>query len=354
MTTVFVTGFPGFLGGEIVSRLAGRADVRRILCLIEPRFLEVAEARRAADERLREKVTIFAGDVVMPDLGLNHVADLQRDVSEIYHIAAVYDLAVDMRTAMDVNVQGTRRVLDFALGCSSLRCFHYLSTCYVSGRVEGEFREQDLVRGQPFNNHYERSKYLAEVEVQAARRGGLPSIIYRPSIVIGDSESGRTGKYDGPYGFIRWMMRFERAAPVVVVGNPRRIEINLVPLDYVIDAIMYLSRDGENIGRTYQLCDPAPMTVDALLKELARIMQVRLVRLRLPRAAAQVALQRLPQMKSMGIPPQSFDYFTHPTRYRNDQAARDLSGSGITCPPLKSYLPRIVDYVRAHPQRPER
>jgi thioester reductase-like protein len=83
-------------------------------------------------------------------------------------------------------------------GLPDLRRLHYVSTCYVSGRWAGIFRETDLVKGQRFNNFYEETKYLAEVAVAAARDNGLPTTIYRPSVVGGDSTTGATQKYDGP------------------------------------------------------------------------------------------------------------------------------------------------------------
>src|SRR6185295_13240080 len=100
---------------------------------------------------------------------------------------------------MRVNVDGTRHVLDFAAAQPSLERLHYVSTCYVSGRYQGVFAESDLEKGQTFNNYYEETKYLAEVEVQRRMREGLPATIYRPSVVVGDSTSGATQKYDGPY-----------------------------------------------------------------------------------------------------------------------------------------------------------
>ena len=111
---------------------------------------------------------------------------------------------------MRINVDGTRNVLDFAQEARNLRRLHYVSTCYVSGRTAGVFTEHDLEKGQSFNNYYEETKYLAEVEVQQRMRAGLPTTIYRPAIVVGDSRTGATQKYDGPYFVIRWLLRQPR------------------------------------------------------------------------------------------------------------------------------------------------
>ena len=124
------------------------------------------------------------------------------------------DLGVRREVGMRVNLYGTRHVLDFAAACEGLERFHYFSTCYVSGRHPGIFHEHDLERGQAFSNWYEETKYQAEREVRERMQEGLRATIYRPSIVVGDSRTGATRKYDGPYGMIRWMLRQRRTVPI--------------------------------------------------------------------------------------------------------------------------------------------
>jgi thioester reductase-like protein len=127
----------------------------------------------------------------------------------------------------------------------------YVSTCYVSGRYPSVFRESDLSVSQTFNNWYEETKYLAELEVQQSMAGGLPATIYRPSIVTGDSHTGATQKYDGPYYYIRWILKQpEEVAVLPVVGQPDAARVNVVPRDYVIDAMAYLSALEQSWGRS--------------------------------------------------------------------------------------------------------
>ena len=116
-----------------------------------------------------------------------------------HHLAAVYDLSTPREFAWKVNVEGTRNVLEMAGTCKDFQRLQYVSTCYVSGRHTGIFRETDLQVGQVFNNYYEETKYHAEIAVQEAIKNGLPATVYRPSIVVGDSHTGETQKYDGPY-----------------------------------------------------------------------------------------------------------------------------------------------------------
>ena len=356
MATVFFTGFPGFLGSELLPRVLARSAERRAVCIVQEKFADLARKRvEELTERqcqLRDRIQLVTGDITEPDLGLGGERQrLAGETTEIFHLAAVYDLSVRRPVGMKVNVDGTRHVLDFAGQCPRLGRFQYVSTCFVSGRWAGIFGEDDLERGQSFNNCYEETKYLAEVEVQERMRRGLPTTIYRPAIVVGDSCTGATQKYDGPYFVIRWMLRQLWIAVVPVVGDPRAVRVNLVPRDFVVDAIAYLSGREESLGKVYQLADPEPLTVDELLEVVGRATERRLWRLPLPLAAARAAIDWVPGVyRLMKIPSSSVDYFAHPTHYTCRNTLRDLEGSGIAVPPFPSYVGRLVEFVRAHPE----
>jgi nucleoside-diphosphate-sugar epimerase len=180
MSTVLFTGFPGFLGSELLPRVLARDPAARAACIVQPKF--VALAKRRADEiggrhpALANRIDLVEGDITKAGLGLAG-GPARADVSEIYHLAAVYDLSVGRDLGVRVNVDGTRNVLDYAAECPNLKRVQYVSTCYVSGKFEGVFSEDDLERGQHFNNHYEETKYLAEIEVRRRSAGGLPVTI---------------------------------------------------------------------------------------------------------------------------------------------------------------------------------
>jgi thioester reductase-like protein len=356
MPTIFFTGFPGFLGSELLPRVLARSPEDRAVCIVQKKFLEVARQRAAElEERhpgLGQRIELLCGDITEPDLGLAAESQaLADEITEIYHLAAVYDLSVRRPVAMKVNVDGTRHVLDLAEKCRQLGRFQYVSTCYVSGRYAGIFGEQDLEKGQKFNNFYEETKYLAEVEVQARMGRGLPATVYRPSIVVGDSRSGATQKFDGPYYVIRWMMRQLGVAVVPVVGDPTTVRVNLVPRDFVIDAMAHLSGMETSLGKVYQLADPEPLTVDELLELVARATRKRVLRLPLPLAAAKTALDWVPGVyRLLQIPSSAVDYFVHPTHYTCHNTLHDLEGSGIVVPPFPSYVERLVEFVRTHPE----
>ena len=354
MPTVFFTGFPGFLGSELLPRALSRSPQDEAVCLVQPKFLALAEERVeaiAAGPGLAGRIRLEVGDITRPDLGLADYRGLQRRTAEIFHLAAIYDVSVARDPAMRVNVEGTRHMLGFAEGVPGLRRFQYVSTCYVSGRHPGTFSEDDLEVGQRFNNHYEETKFLAEVEVQRAMRRGLPTTVYRPAIVVGDTSTGETQKYDGPYFVIQWLVRQPRVALMPVVGDPAEARVNVVPRDFVVDAIAWLSGRDISLGRVYQLADPDPLTVDEMLDVLSRATHRRLLRLPLPLGLSRLAIDRVPGVyRLLRIPSSALDYFVHPTAYATDHARSDLAESGIHVPPFESYAASLVDFVERHPE----
>ena len=354
MRTVFFTGFPGFLGRELLPRLLSRSD-HRAVCLVQARYRAAAEAARSeilqehglADER----IALVDGDITRPDLGLGaELEAIARDTVEVHHLAAVYDLAVEAGLAHRVNVDGTRHVLDFCMRCPDLQRLHYVSTCYVSGSYPGTFTENDLQKGQSFGNHYEETKYLAEVEVRR-RMGTIPTTIYRPAIVVGDSATGATQKFDGPYFAIRFILK--QPGPLAfmpLVGEPDAVHFNVVPRDFVVDAIAHLSALEDNQGVCYQLADPEPLSVTELVAAVERETGKRLVKVPLPLWLAKGVVAHVPGAQALfEFPPHVIDYFVHPTHYATTHASRDLAPAGIRCPRFETYVGRLVDFIRANP-----
>lgn len=353
MGTIFFTGFPGFLGVQLLPRVLARAPEDRAVCLVQPHFADLARRRvdemEAGDPSLAGRIELVEGDITVSGLGLDDPTGLAASTTELWHLAAVYDLSVPREVGMRINVDGTRHVADFAEQARSLQRFQYVSTCYVSGRYTGPFGEDDLDVGQRFNNFYEETKFLAEVDVQTRRAGGLPTTIYRPSVVVGDSHTGETQKYDGPYFALQWLLRQGRWALMPAIGDPSSYRFNIVPRDFVVDAIAELSGLDRSKDRVYQLADPRPLTVDELYDAMGEATGKHLIRIPLMTRVAKFFIERVPGVYStMRIPSSAVDYLTHPTHYLTGNQA-DLEGTGVACPPVRAYLPTLVDYMRRHP-----
>ena len=356
--TVLFTGFPGFLGTRLLPRVLRRSPEMEAVCLVQGRFLSLAHERVdelvAEDASLAGRIRLIEGDITRPDLGLaGEREELAHRVVEVWHLAAVYDLEVTRELGMAVNVDGTRHVLDFCDACDGLERLQYVSTCYVSGRWPGIFRETDLEKGQRFNNFYEETKHLAEVLVQRRMAAGMPATIYRPSVVGGDSRTGATQKYDGPYFLLRWLLKQPRVALLPAVGDPEGYRFNVVPSDFVVEAIDALGAREDTAGGVYALADPEPYTIRELMDLFSRTTDRRLIEVPLPRRVAKTALQRVPGLEGlMGIPPAAVDYFTHPTHYTTDEASRLLAEEGVRLPDREAWFVAMSAFVRDHPDVP--
>lgn len=353
---LFMTGFPGFLGSALLPRALVRRPRTKAICLVQPQHLAAARNRvrelEASDSRLADRVELVTGDITAPGLGLDPTdARRLRRVSEVWHLAAVYDLAVSEDAARLVNVEGTARVLELCESLPGLDRLQYVSTCYVSGEYPGEFTEEALEEGQRFRNHYEETKFEAEVLVRKAMADGLPATVYRPGIVVGDSRTGETQKYDGPYFLAAFLRRQPPLAVVPRVAPVDEVTMSLVPRDFVVDAMDELSVLDRSRGRTYALTDPHPPTVRRLVDTFAQHLGRRVVWLPLPLGASRAVVGAVPGMERLlGLPAETLDYLVSPTRYSTAHTIADLDGTGLWCPRFEDYAGTLLDFMTAHPE----
>jgi thioester reductase-like protein len=349
--TIFLTGFPGFIASRLLRRLA--TEGARFLLLVQPAFAERAqqevESLAAQTGKPRSDFAVLSGDITKPNLGLSP-ADLQTARAEttvLFHLAAIYDLAVARDTGLRVNLEGTRNVNAFARSLPRLRHHHYVSTCYVAGKRTGRILETELQHEAGFRNYYEETKYLAELEVEALK-SELPVTIHRPSVVCGDSRSGETAKYDGIYYLINYLLKWPSVLSAFNIGNSE-VSLNLVPVDFVVEAISTLAREPLAVGKTLQLADPAPLTTRELFNTIARYIGGREARVTLPASLVQMSLMLPLAPKISGLPHSAVPYFFLKQNYDTAQARQLLEPHDVSCPPFESYVGTIVDYAVSHP-----
>ena len=344
------TGFPGFIGARLIPRLLELRPGSHFRCLVQEKFESAArDSIRALEQShpaARGRITTLSGDITQERLGLlpTTAKTLQGEISGAYHLAAAYDLAVPRDVGMRINVLGTRNVIAFLTEAPKLERFDYVSTAYVSGSARGIYRESDLDVGQSFKNHYEETKFLAEVEVA---KSGLPFVTYRPGIVVGDSRSGETAKFDGPYFVLSAMEKTPSPGVFPRVGSGRN-PTNLVPVDFVVEALAQLSASATSLGKTYHLTDPEPLSASAVCELFARALGKSYVYLPVPLVLAKLLFAPAPIQRFFGMPVQSVDYFDHPCRYDAEQATADLAKLGVRCPRLPDYLDRLIAFYRDH------
>ncbi|HWS54104.1 MAG TPA: SDR family oxidoreductase [Pyrinomonadaceae bacterium] len=349
--TIFVTGFPGFIAGRLVGRLA-QAGARFHL-LVQPALAgrarqdiaRVVEATGAPAENFR----VMEGDITREDLGLApaDAGAARAEATVLFHLAAVYDLAVARDLAVRVNVEGTRNVNRFARTLARLRGYHYVSTCYVAGRRTGLIREDELRHEAGFRNHYEETKYLAELEVEALKRE-LPVTVHRPSVVCGDSRTGETAKYDGVYYLINYLRMWPGPLSLVNIGNSE-VRLNVVPVDFVVEAMAALASDDAAVGATVQLADPAPLTTRELFDVVARHLAGRASRLSFPAALVETTLNLPLSEKISGLPRVGVPYFFLQQTYDTARARQLLEPRGVRCPRFPDYVAALVDFVERNP-----
>lgn len=350
--TIFLTGFPGFIAGRLVERLA--TEGARFLLLVQPAFMERARedvARISAEtNQPADNFRLLAGDISQPDLGLQPT-DLEAARAEttvLFHLAAIYDLAVERAPALRVNVEGTRNVNAFAETLSRLRHYHYVSTCYVAGLRKGLILETELQHEAGFRNYYEETKYLAEVEVEQLK-ARLPVTIHRPSVVCGDSRTGETAKYDGVYYLMLYLLRSPRLLSLINIGNAR-VQLNLVPVDFVVEAMARLVRDERATGATLQLADPAPLSSGELFDAIATAVARRGSRLTVPASLVRASLALPFSPRLTGLPHAAVPYFFLSQTYDTTRSRALLEPHNVRCPPFPSYVDALVRFVEQHPK----
>ena len=349
--TIFLTGFPGFIAGRLVERLA-REDTQFFI-LVQPQFVEKASEaiERIAKQTAAplENFALIEGDITQLQLGISDedLATIRDETTSVFHLAAAYDLAIDKATATRVNLEGTRNVNELVRSLPHLRRYNYVSTCYVAGKRKGRVLESELEHHAGFRNFYEETKYLAEMEVEKLK-ADLPVTIFRPSVVVGDSKTGETAKYDGIYYLIQYLRKAPGLLRLVNVGN-NQVKLNLVPVDFVVEGIVALASDENTVGKTIALADPSPLTTAELFNVIAETLTKKRSVIAPPPAVVERSLMLPFSPPITGLPHHGVPYFFLEQTYDTAQANDLLLAHGITCPNFRDYARNLIAFVEKHP-----
>jgi thioester reductase-like protein len=348
MSVSFVTGFPGFIGRRLVRSLLSDDPQARVLALVEQRMLD--SARQAAAAIDEHRIELLSGDIAEPRLGLadDEWERLRSEVRFVFHFAAIYNLAVPLAAAQRVNVGGTGNVLELCLAADQLERFVYASTAYVAGRRRGVVYEHELVLGQDFKNHYESTKFQAEVWVRELI-DKVPSVILRPAIVVGDSRTGETDKFDGPYYLLRAISRAHAAGRGIPQFGRSEAAFNVVPVDYVVGAAAVEATDPAMTGETLHLVDPNPLSTRRLVTLLSEQYAGHAPTGRIPSWLVGASLHLGPVRRHLGgTPHQSIAYLNHPVVFDPRRALDLLGPHGLRPPAFGDYAGAMVDFFRRH------
>lgn len=351
--TIFLTGFPGFIAERLVERLANRET--KFFLLVQKEFAAkaIGEIEKIAVKSSVpiENFTLVEGDITKKNLGISaeYLKIIRATITDVFHLAAIYDLAVEREIAFRVNVEGTQNVNEFVKTLPNLRRYNYVSTCYVAGNRTGEIFENELEHSAGFRNFYEETKYLAEREVEKLKAENIPLTIFRPSVVVGDSQTGETIKYDGIYSLILYLRKAPNLLRFVNVGN-QNVKLNLVPVDFVVRAIAALAKDTRAIGQTVALADPNPLTTGELFDAIAEELTGKKSVVKPPQKLVETSLHLPISPAVSGLPHHAVPYFFVPQTYDTSVADELLAAHQITCPNFRSYVRNLLDFVEKHPK----
>ncbi|MDO9193136.1 MAG: SDR family oxidoreductase, partial [Undibacterium sp.] len=351
-----------FIGKRLVKKLLEKKE-NTVYFLVRKQSLEKVAALLKYWDVSKTRAIAIGGDLRDPLLGVasDDVKRLTKNIQHFFHFAAVYDLNADAEDQIAVNVDGTRHTVAFANAIEA-QCFHHVSSIAAAGLYEGIFREDMFDEAENLDHPYFSTKHKAEKIVR--NESTIPFRVYRPGMVIGDSKTGEADKVDGPYYFFKLIQRVRQLLPpwMPMIGLEGG-RLNIVPVDYVVNAMDYLAHLPKLDGQCFHLTDPEPMRVGDVLNTFARAAHAPGMSLRINAALldfipesikkGMISLTPVRRIKNvilrdLDLPDDIMRFVNYPTRFDNRNATAALNGSGISCPPLESYADKIWDYWERH------
>ena len=361
--TYFVTGATGFIGRYLVQSLLQRGK-GTVYVLVRPKSIgKLDELREFWGKESVKRVVPVKGDLGSPKLGVSKsdLAKLRGKVRHFFHLGAVYDIEASAEAMHKANIVGTQAALAFAEAVNA-GCFHLVSSIAAAGLYRGTFTEDMFEEAEDLDHPYHSTKHDSEGLVRANER--IPFRIYRPAIVVGHSKTGFIDKIDGPYYFFKALQKLRESWPrwIPLVGLEGGY-INVVPVDYVVDAMVHLAHQPKLDGRCFHLTDPKNRRVGEILNVFARAAHAPEMAFRLdPKMFAMVpegvsqSLERAKPVQGvvnqlladLQIPKSVLQFMNYPTRFDASETQKLLEKAKIRVPPLEDYAWRLWDYWERH------
>ena len=344
----FVTGATGFIGRFLVERLLEREGEIHVLV----RKGSKAKLEALAEPGVSPSASSPSWATCRSPRSASSKSWIQAHAGKVdhfFHLAAIYDMTADEEQNRIANVEGTRHAVELA---NALRagCFHQVSSVAAAGQYEGVFTESMFDEGQPLDHPYHRTKF--ESEKIARTETLVPWRVYRPAIVVGDSQTGEMDKIDGPYYLFKALKMGARLPDVIPLLGPRMGDTNIVPVDFVAGALDHIAHTPGLDGEAFHLVSPEPISSVDLINTFARIAGAPRVTAALPAATLPLALKvpgvRGRLLPGLGIPGAAIDYVSFTARFDSSRTTAALAGSGIAVPPLDSYAAVLWDYWEQH------
>ncbi len=362
---VFLTGATGLVGSELLRRYLRAGDAHVYALIRAPSDADLAGRFRnllaslglPPAERL-DRITPVRGDVTAPDLGLSPGirAALSRQVTHVVHCATDIHFGRPLAEARQVNLLGVVNLMDQVRRWRRVEAVAHVSTAHVAGQRVGRILEEELVHHAGFVNTYEQTKYEAEVYLRGLM-GDLPIAVYRSSSLLGDSRTGEVRQFN----FLHQTLRLLASNLVPALPGDPDGPVDLIPVDWLADALHYLVHRRFEPGMTYHLCAGAEgsLTLGELVdvtvrclrtspyrrgsREVRRPAIVDLERFEALRREAERA-GRVREAQALAALSHFIPHMALPKAFDTTHARRALEGSGIRLPSIADYYPRVVDY----------
>ncbi|MEO3691871.1 SDR family oxidoreductase [Roseateles paludis] len=358
----FVTGATGFIGKRLVKKLLARRGSTVYFLMRESSHAKLPDLLAYWGVNKTRAIPVF-GDLTSKKLGVasDVIKSLKGQIDHLYHLAAVYDLSADEESQAAANIDGTRSMLEFAQAIDAGHV-HHVSSIAAAGLYEGVFREDMFDEAENLDHPYFATKHESEKLVRTSCK--QPWTVYRPAMVVGDSHTGEMDKIDGPYYFFKLIQRMRQILPpwmpsIGLEGG----RINIVPVDFVVDALDAISHKVDKSEGCYHLVDPEGYRVGDVLDIFSKAAHAPKMNVFvnaallgfIPKsvkkgmmALAPVRRIRNAVMKDLGLPEDLFTFINYPTRFDCRETEKQLKGTGIACPRLPDYAWRLWDYWERH------
>ncbi len=353
----FITGGTGFLGRFFIDKLAEReGDIYVLTRTGSEHKFEQLQERFAGDSNRLIPIT---GDLSESQLGVGEavITELQGKINHFCHFAAIYDIAASLESQQIANIDGTRNAVELA-GALEATCFHHVSSIAAGGLYKGTFREDMFEEAENYEHPYFSTKHDSEGIVRS--ECPVPFRIYRPAMVVGHSKTGEIDKIDGAYYFFKPLQKLRNILPpwFPLIGLEGG-KFNIVPVDYVVDAMDHIAHMPNRDGDCFHLSDPEHHSMGQMMNIFATAGHTPKFSMRLdsrifsfiPKIVRDTLLNLPPvkriiktMLEDMGLPESVLMFMNYPTRYDNRETERALKGTGIECPELRDYAPVIWDY----------